>query len=220
VPWLETDGLLCGCWTPEDGHVMPMDGVFAFVKSARALGVRFEEHWRVDRVERGDGCWRVIGPETIEARHVVIAAGVHTRELLRPHGVDIDIRAITYYSVLTESAFVGERVPMIIDVDSGLCVEREGDQLLLAMLSRGRVLRDHDDLVSQFTAAAEHRAPALKDLRIVKPGDGPPDGRRRRHAVRGRGRARPLGHRLRGSRGDARAAARRGHRQQDRRPSR
>jgi len=174
VPWLETDGLLCGCWTPEDGHVMPMDGVFAFVKSARALGVRFEEHWRVDRVERGDGCWRVIGPETIEARHVVIAAGVHTRELLRPHGVDIDIRAITYYSVLTESAFVGERVPMIIDVDSGLCVEREGDQLLLAMLSRGRVLRDHDDLVNQFFAAAEHRAPALKDLRIVKPVTGHP----------------------------------------------
>jgi glycine/D-amino acid oxidase-like deaminating enzyme len=76
--------------------------------------------------------------------------------------------------VLTESAFVGERVPMIIDVDSGLCVEREGDQLLLAMLSRGRVLRDHDDLVNQFTAAAEHRAPALKDLRIVKPVTGHP----------------------------------------------
>ena len=168
VPWLAPDGLLCGCWTPGDGHVMPMDGVFALVKGARALGVRFREHWPVERVERGAGCWRVVGPETVEARHVLVAAGVHTRELLRPHGVDIDIREITYYSVLTESAFVGERVPMVIDVDSGLCVEREGDQLLLAMLSRGRVLRDHEDLVDQFFTAAGRRAPALCDLRVVK----------------------------------------------------
>ncbi len=74
------------------------------------------------------------------------------------------------------------------------------------------------------------RQPVLRGRRAPRPrpqgsphreaGDGPPDGRRRRHAVRGRGRARPLGHRLRGPRGDARAAARRGHRQEDRRPSR
>jgi sarcosine oxidase subunit beta len=168
VPWLETDGLLCASWTPGDGHVMPMDGVFAFVRGARALGVDIREHWRVERIERAAGAWRVVGPEVIETEHVVVAAGVHTREMLRPVGVDIDIRQIIYYSVLTESAFVGERVPMIIDVDSGLCIEREGDQLLLAMLSRGRVLRGHDDLVDQFFAAAEHRAPTLKDLAIVK----------------------------------------------------
>jgi glycine/D-amino acid oxidase-like deaminating enzyme len=36
------------------------------------------------------------------------------------------------------------------------------------MLSRGRVLRGHDDLVDQFFAAAEVRAPTLKDLSIVK----------------------------------------------------
>ena len=168
VPWLVPDGLVCGCWTPEDGHVMPMDGLFAFVKAARARGVEIREHWPVARVERGAACWRVVGPTVVEAEHVVVAAGVHTRALLRPHGVDIDIREITYYSVLTESAFVGQRVPLMIDVDSGMCVEREGDQLHLAMLSRGRVLRDHDELVDQFFKAAEHRAPILKDLRIVK----------------------------------------------------
>ncbi len=165
VPWLVTDGLVCGSWSPDDGHVMPMDGVFAFVKSARALGVRFREHWKVERVERGDGCWRVVGPQTVEAKYVLIAAGVRTRELLRPHGVDIDIREITYYAALTESAFVGQRVPMIIDVDSGLCVEREGDQLLLAMLSRGRVLSSPDDLTEEFARAADIRAPILKACR-------------------------------------------------------
>jgi sarcosine oxidase subunit beta len=175
VPWLVPDGLVGGCWTPGDGHVMPMDGVFAFVKGGRAIGARFREHWRVERIERArGGLWRVIGPSTIEARHVVVAAGVHTRELLRPHGVDLDIRSITYYSVLTESAFVGQRVPMIIDIDTGLCVEREGDQLLLAMLSRGRVLRDHDDLTEQFSRAAATRMPALNELRIVKPVVGHP----------------------------------------------
>ena len=174
VPWLSPEGLTCGSWTPGDGHVMPMDGVFAFIKAARSLGVKFREHWPVQRVERGEGCWRVIGPETIEARSVVVAAGVHTRELLQPHGVDIDIRQITYYSVLTESAFVRERVPMIIDIDSGLCIEREADQLLLAMLSRGRVLRDHEDLINQFFEAAEVRAPNLKELHIVKPVIGHP----------------------------------------------
>ena len=168
VPWLVTDGLICGSWTPGDGHVMPMDGLFAFVKAARGLGAEFREHWPVQRIERGDGCWRIVGPQTVEAERVLVAAGVHTRELLRPHGVDIDIRQITYFSVLTESAFVGERVPLMIDVDTGMCVEREGDQLHLAMLSRGRVLRDHEDLIDQFFLAAEGRAPVLRDLRIVK----------------------------------------------------
>lgn len=174
VPWIVTDDLVCGCWTPEDGHVMPMDGVFAFIRAGRALGVRFREHWPVQRVERAGARWRVVGPETVEARYVVIAAGAGTRELLKPQGIDIDIRPAVQYSVLTEEAFPGQHVPMMIDLDNGLCVEREGQQLMLAMLTRNPRPHDHTDLIDQLGKAAEVRAPVLKEFRIVKHVTGAP----------------------------------------------
>jgi glycine/D-amino acid oxidase-like deaminating enzyme len=128
----------------------------------------------VQRVERVGASWRVVGPETVEARHVVIAAGAATKGLLAPHGINIDIRAAVQYSVLTEEAFVGQRVPMTIDLDNGLCVEREGQQLVLAMLTRNPRPRDHMDLIDQLSKVIEVRAPDLKDLRIVKHVTGAP----------------------------------------------
>lgn len=169
VPWLVTDGLLVGSWTPGDGHVLPMDGLFAFVKAARTLGVSFHENWPVQAIRRSGSMWQVEGPETIEAEHVVVAAGGGIKNLLTPFGIDLDIRPIEHYSVFTESAFVGQHVPMMIDLDNGLAVQREGrDALHLGVLSMNPPATSHQELMEQFYQVAEVRAPALNLLRIVK----------------------------------------------------
>lgn len=169
VPWVNLDGLVCGSWTPGDGHVMPMDGVSAYLSAGRLLGVELRNGWPVTRLSAVNGDWHVEGKETtLVARLVVVAAGHGTKALLEPFGVDLDIRRVTQYSLLTEPAFVGKHIPMTIDLDSGLCVEREASSLVLAMIGRNPPPSDHADLVERFMAAASHRAPALAELRIVK----------------------------------------------------
>lgn len=166
--FLVTDDLIYGSWTPEDGHVMPMDAVAGFVKAGQRLGVEFVEHWPVQGIERVGPDWMVRGATDVLAKRVAVVAGAGSKGLLQPHGLDLDIREVDHLSVLTEPAFVGQRVPMTIDLDTGLAVEREGAALVLAMLGRNPAPSDHQALVELFLDRAQHRAPALTDLRIVK----------------------------------------------------
>jgi len=168
VPWLTTDDLVAGCWTPKDGHVLPMDGLTALVKAARLRDVEFRERWPVAAITKTEGLWQVHGPETVDAEVVVVAAGAGTRQLLKPYGIDLDIRIVDHLAMLTETAFPGEHVPMMIDLDSGLCVEREGQGLVLAMLGRNPPPNDYMDLSERFFQAAVQRAPVLTDISVVK----------------------------------------------------
>jgi sarcosine oxidase subunit beta len=168
APWLHVDDIQCGSWTPRDGHVMPMDGLMALMKAARRLGASFRDGWRVDGIESLGSRWLVHGREDLLADLVVIAAGGGTRRLLQPYGIDLDITAAYNYGLLTGPTLPGQRVPLTIDVDTGMAVEREGQALVLSMLGRNPPPSDHMDLIERFTAAASHRAPSLTQLPIVK----------------------------------------------------
>jgi sarcosine oxidase subunit beta len=167
VPFVATGNVISGSWTPEDGHVMPMDGVAAYVSGAKALGVRIQEQFPIARLERkGDG-WHAYGPHEIVAAKVVLAAGIGTRRLVADFGLDLDMTEVDHFSMLTGPAFGSLKIPTVIDLDTGMCVEREGPGLVLAMLSRNPVLRDHDHLAEVFFEAAETRAPSLIDLPLT-----------------------------------------------------
>jgi glycine/D-amino acid oxidase-like deaminating enzyme len=168
APFLDPAGLILGSWTPHDGHVLPMDGLTALAAAARRQGAVIERHWPVLSLERSAQGWQARGPRgVVLARQVVVAAGAGTRDLLLPYGVCLDIREADQYSVLTGSAYPGVPVPTVIDVDSGMCVEREGEGLLLAMLGRDPAPRDHEHLAELFAAAAAVRAPDLAELDIT-----------------------------------------------------
>ena len=66
-PYLSGEGLLGGCWTPEDGRVNPTDGVYGLAAAARAKGVTIQQHWPVSSIEKAPGGWTVVGPERITA---------------------------------------------------------------------------------------------------------------------------------------------------------
>ncbi|MDQ7908029.1 FAD-binding oxidoreductase [Phytohabitans sp. ZYX-F-186] len=167
VPFIDPEGLICGSWTPKDGHVMPMDGLSAFIHAGRELGVKIQKRWPVTRLERKPDGWHAYGPDEIVAQRVVAVAGWGNRELLQPFGVDLDIYKATHRAVLTEPAFAGSRIPTVIDIDTGMAIEREGEALMLAMLGRNPAARDHNHLVELFVEAAADRAPGLADLKIV-----------------------------------------------------
>src|SRR5699024_4690611 len=161
VPFLDTQGLVLGSYTPYDGHVMPSDGVTALIMAARGMGVRVVQDWSVDEVvRRGDG-WRVRGPGEITDATVVLVAGIGTKKLVEPFGIQLDMYEGKHHALITESYRPGTKVPTTVDIDTGMIVEREGEQLMLAMLSRNPAPRDFDHLAELFYEAAEYRAPSL-----------------------------------------------------------
>ena len=167
VPFIEPKGLVCGSYTPEDGHVTPQDGVNAYIKAGRALGVGYRQSWPVVRIERMSDGWHVWGPTEVVARRVVVAAGAGTRDLLTPFGVTLDMRAAKHVSVISDSVPDMPRVPTMIDLDlNGMCIEQEGTSYALAMLGRNPAPKNHQELYEMFAEAAAVRAPSLSELRI------------------------------------------------------
>lgn len=169
APWLNPDGLLGGCWTPRDGRVTPPDGVAALLRAAQARGAEVREHWPVRGLRRQGGGWLVSGPSEVEAERVVACTGFWSSELLRPFGLDLTIRPMQLLGAITEPALQGQPVPLTIDLDTGLCVEPEGKALVLAiLLEENPPGWSHDQMLVEFGALAQHRAPALADIRVAR----------------------------------------------------
>ncbi len=169
VPWIATPGLLGATYTPNDGKVTPTDGVAALVKAARKRGVGFHEHWAVRSLERGSAGWRVIGPEVVEAERVVVCTGYWASDFMRAFGLELTIRPQALYSAITGPALGGLHVPLTIDFDTGLLVEREAEGLIISiLLDTNPPGYGHTQMLEDFAELARVRAPSLAELHIAK----------------------------------------------------
>jgi len=169
APWLSPEGLLGGCWTPGDGRVTPPDGVRALIQAARARGAQVRENWPVHALEHRDGRWLVSGPTEVEAERVVACTGFWSSELMRPFGLDLTIRPYQLLGAISEPALAGQNVPLTIDLDTGFCVEREGQSLVLSvLLEENPPVWSHELMLVQFGELARVRAPSLADLGVAR----------------------------------------------------
>jgi sarcosine oxidase subunit beta len=169
APWLRPDGLVGGCWTPHDGRVTPPDGVAALIRHARRCGAQVREHWPVRRLSRDGSGWVVEGPETVAADRVVACTGFWSSDFLRPFGLDLSIRPQVLLGAITEPALTAQNVPLTIDLDTGFCVEPEGQGLLVAILLEENPPRwNHQRMLEEFGALARHRAPDLVEVGIAR----------------------------------------------------
>jgi len=169
VPWIGTQGLLGGTYTPQDGRVTPTEGVAVLMQAARSRGVRYREHWEVRSLERAGTMWRLAGPEVVEAERVVVCTGYWSSDLMRPFGLELTIRAQPLLSAITAPALAGQRVPLTIDLDTGLLVEREGAGLVIAILfEENPPGYGHSQMLEEFAELARVRAPSLTDLEVAR----------------------------------------------------
>jgi len=169
APWMNPEGLLGGCWTPGDGRVTPPDGVRALINAAKARGAQVREHWPVREIAPRDGQWLVSGPQEVEAQRVVVCAGYWSSQLMRPFGLDLTIRPYQLLGAISEPALPGQTVPLTIDLDTGFCVEREGQSLVLAILYEENPPGwSHERMLEEFAELARRRAPQLSELKVVR----------------------------------------------------
>lgn len=173
VPELNVEDVLGATFCPRDGLANPHEITQAYVAQARRLGARFE----FGRAARGlvlEGR-RVVGVETdsgpVSAPVVVNAAGPHAAEVAAWAGLDLPVRPVRRHCFTTQPLpFVHDRLPMIVDMRSGVYMHRESGGMLLGLANRdeppGFNTAVNWDLLEQVVEPAIHRLPALEAAEV------------------------------------------------------
>ncbi len=162
-PLARPDGLVGGLHQPQDGHVNPGHAALALCRAAHVRGVAVREGVPVVGVRVQDAT--VAGVETgrgfVAAEHVVLAAGLWTRDLAATAGANVPLYAAEHVHARTapiEGA--GARLPVLRDLDGYFYVRTESGRLLVGAFEpdgRPRPLQDvAADGFAEFEPDWEH----------------------------------------------------------------
>jgi sarcosine oxidase subunit beta len=127
----EPDGIAGATWGAADGVVDPHGLTAAYLALARAHGADIRFRHAVTSLDRTAPGWVVrAGPEEFAAGLVVNAAGGWAGQVAALAGLDVPVAHSrrNIYAGATEA--FGRRLPMTIDLASGVYLRSEGDRLL------------------------------------------------------------------------------------------
>jgi glycine cleavage system aminomethyltransferase T/glycine/D-amino acid oxidase-like deaminating enzyme len=119
-PLFETDDILAGFYTPDDGRTNPIDTAMAMAKGAKMGGASIWEETKVTGIKQAKG--RVTGVITnrgeIEAEYVVNCGGIWAREIGKMAGVNVPLHAAEHYYLITEPIEgIHRDMPIVEDPD-------------------------------------------------------------------------------------------------------
>ncbi len=152
-PFAEVDDLVGALWMPNDGQVNPADVTVAMAKGARQGGAVIIENNPVTEilVERG----RVVGAETaqgrIEAKKVVIAGGMWSRDLAATIGVNLPLHAAEHFYIVTEPIpDLPRDLPVMFLGDECSYYKEDAGKLLLGCFEPNAKPWGHDGIPDDF----------------------------------------------------------------------
>lgn len=120
-PFINTEGVLAGAWTLDDGHVDPAGCTMAMAKGAQNNGATIIRNNRVMDIQLlSNGEWAVITEQgNIIGEHVVNAGGCYARRIGAWVGLDLPIVPMKHQYVVTEP------IQEFMDLDEELPVIRD-----------------------------------------------------------------------------------------------
>jgi sarcosine oxidase subunit beta len=127
-PWLNTEGVHAATWCPTDAVFDQVKYMEVLASRARERGVEIREGVDVQALNVEDGS--VIGVETsdgiIEAKTVVLAAGVWSPQIAATAGVDLPVSGMRR-ELFTYAPVPGlpEHMPFVADFDRGNYIRRD-----------------------------------------------------------------------------------------------
>ncbi len=173
VPGMEIGDVLGATFCPLDGLGNPHETTQAYVARARMLGATFEFGRPARGLER-DGA-RVTGVRTdtgvIDTPWVVNAAGPYAAEVAAWADLDLPVLPYRRHCFTTQPLpFVDERMPMIVDMASGVYMHRESGGMLLGLANKdeppGFNTSVDWEFLEQVVEPAVHRLPALEAAEV------------------------------------------------------
>ena len=120
VPGLEVGDVLGAAFCAEDGVADPAAVARELSRRAVELGVELREQCDA-------------GPLLDGADSVVIACGPWSAELAARVGVELPVRPLCRQLLLTDPVEAWERLPMVVEAETGFHFRRRGDRLVVAM---------------------------------------------------------------------------------------
>jgi len=200
-PITEVDGVLGALYDPLDGHLDPYGTTYAYAKAARAQGAEIYLRNRVlELAPRTDGSWDVVTEQgTLNAEHVVNAAGLWAREVGQMAGVYLPCHPMEHQYLVTEDIpEVYQRdteLPHVMDPAGETYLRQEGRGLVLGIYEQpcelwavdgtpwdfgNDLLPENLDRIAEPLEAAFRRYPCLERAGIKQIISGPftfaPDG--------------------------------------------
>jgi glycine cleavage system aminomethyltransferase T/glycine/D-amino acid oxidase-like deaminating enzyme len=133
-PLASPEGLVGGFHQPQDGHVNPGHAAMALARAAHLRGAAAREGVSVTGVRVEDGI--VVGVETsrgpVAAEHVVLAAGLWTRDLAGAAGANVPLHAAEHVHARTVPIEGADaHLPVLRDLDGYFYVRTESGRLLV-----------------------------------------------------------------------------------------
>ncbi len=141
-PIIDVSSVFGAIFDPMEGHLDPAGATHAYAKAARLQGAEIYRHARVlELVPTASGTWHVVTESgTIEADHVVNAAGLWAREVGEMVGVKLPIVAMEHHYLLTddlpELRRLDHEIPLVLDLDGEIYLRQERKGVLLGVYEK------------------------------------------------------------------------------------
>ena len=138
-PIINIDGVLGGMWADREGYVDTTGTVWAYAGAAKKRGANVIEHNRVlELKQRPDRTWDVVTEQgTINAEHVVNAAGLWAKQVGRMVGLDLPVSPIEHHYLITETipeiAALKTELPMVVDLEGFTYMRQDQKGMLVGI---------------------------------------------------------------------------------------
>ena len=173
-PFMRVDDLSGGSYTEEDGFYSPIEILQTYVKKARQGGVVFMEKVQVTGISiKKNSAVSIQAKDghNIKADIVVNAAGPWAGRVASMAGLDLPIGPLKRHLFFTDTFHeIPDIFPMVIDVDSGWYMKREGRGLILGGPTGSKSFSQHVDFdAEEWTAEKSiQRIPSLERAKIIR----------------------------------------------------
>jgi glycine/D-amino acid oxidase-like deaminating enzyme len=174
-PYLETAGLVCGTYCPDDGFVNPWDVVAWLARRCRWSGVTIHEQAPVEAIDVGGGRVRGArsGALTVTADVVVNAAGAWAGLVGSLAGASIPVAPSPRVKLLTDlHPALPVDMPLIVDLPTGAYVRSERGHAMVGVKpdrpATGFQVDASPDLLAWMAERAAIRFPSLRTASLAR----------------------------------------------------
>jgi dimethylglycine dehydrogenase len=137
-PIMSPHGILGGLWADREGYVDTTGTVHAYAAAARRLGATVVEHSRVLELHQTGGGWRVVTEQgTVEAEHVVNAAGLWAKQVGRMAGIELPVAPLNHHYLISDTipevAAMDHELPLVVDLEGFTYMRQDQKGILLGI---------------------------------------------------------------------------------------
>ncbi|MFX0541093.1 GcvT family protein [Roseovarius sp. S4756] len=137
-PLMSKDGILGGMWADREGYLDTTGTVHAYAKAARKNGAEVVEHNRVLELNQTADGWEVVTEKgTIQAEHVVNAAGLWAKQVGRMAGIELPVAPLKHHYLISDAIpdleALDFEVPMTVDLEGFTYLRQDQKGVLLGI---------------------------------------------------------------------------------------